>query len=878
MNWDWLKVSAMTLPFVPALCVRASAQAPAAPDTANFAFTIPWDDVTSGTATDLSFLNAKPAGVNGRIIVKDGHFVESETSRRIRFLGTNMALAQNFPTHEEAEKIAAHLAKSGMNVVRLHHLDYTGGLAKGNGSTLIDGRQADRQHLHPENLERLDYLIAQFKKNGIYLNVNLKVSRSLTPADGMPDSITKVPYTHQKRLDRFNKRWIELQKKYARDLLTHVNPYTGMSLIDDPAVMTVEINNENSIIWSYDARDLAQLPEPFKGDLRKLWNQWLLARYEGEDALRNAWSKGAGNLEESILTSANSWKKQNLLGALSELQVVPVTDTARRSAPDIRVNVLKAGDADWHVEAQMPALTLENQRTYTLSFRAKAQTQHQIRVGLYDDRDFHNCGLDARVNIGSEWKTYSYAFSAYDTTAKHVRISFALGAAAGTVDLADVQLMPGGPVLQDGESLRDQTIEIARPGTVQRHRDWMDFLAALDLQYATEMRSFLIHDLGVKAPIVDSQVDYGGVTGLYREKDMDFVDTHQYWQHPTFGKKNWDRQNWTIENSSATAALSEGSRKSSLYLLAGRRVVGKPFTISEFDHPAPNDYVVEMMPMIAAFGALQDWDAIYTFCCGPYGESVKTPGINNFFDQTNHPGKIGFYPAAAMIFRQALISPAPARMTLRLPEHAWYQVYGIQDAWNKVMADREMGMIFNHRVAVDPQNVPEDQPISKIVEPASPTENSAMNVSADGILTANSSQCAVIVGLIANRTSASGALEVQMQDMPFNFGAVTLVAMDDRPVSESSRMLLTIGSHFVNNQMKWNADRTSIGSQWGVGPVMAAALRGHVTCQIVGTRNVYRLDATGKRQSQLSATSDGGRLSFDIHPDDKTMYYEIVRE
>lgn len=45
-----------------------------------------------------------------------------------------------------------------------------------------------------------------------------------------------------------NERLIELQKDYARKLLLHVNPYTGLALADDPAVITVQINNEESAI------------------------------------------------------------------------------------------------------------------------------------------------------------------------------------------------------------------------------------------------------------------------------------------------------------------------------------------------------------------------------------------------------------------------------------------------------------------------------------------------------------------------------------------------------------------------------------------------------------------------------------------------------
>lgn len=33
---------------------------------------------------------------------------------------------------------------------------------------------------------------------------------------------------------------IELQKEYAKEPLRHVNPYTGLALIDDPAVVTIQ--------------------------------------------------------------------------------------------------------------------------------------------------------------------------------------------------------------------------------------------------------------------------------------------------------------------------------------------------------------------------------------------------------------------------------------------------------------------------------------------------------------------------------------------------------------------------------------------------------------------------------------------------------------
>ena len=56
---------------------------------------------------------------------------------------------------------------------------------------------------------------------------------------------------------------IELQHEYARDLLTHVNPYTGKRYADEPAVALIEISNEDGLIrewlWGNLRRSAARL-------------------------------------------------------------------------------------------------------------------------------------------------------------------------------------------------------------------------------------------------------------------------------------------------------------------------------------------------------------------------------------------------------------------------------------------------------------------------------------------------------------------------------------------------------------------------------------------------------------------------------------------
>ena len=119
----------------------------------------------------------------------------------------------------------------GINMVRLHFLD----LPAPRG--IIDSTRNDSRSFDAQQLDRLDFQIAEFKKRGIYVDLNLNVGRSYKAGDGVQD-FDKIQWG--KGLTLFDPRLIELQKEYAQNLLTHVNPYTGNEYRNEPAIAIVE--------------------------------------------------------------------------------------------------------------------------------------------------------------------------------------------------------------------------------------------------------------------------------------------------------------------------------------------------------------------------------------------------------------------------------------------------------------------------------------------------------------------------------------------------------------------------------------------------------------------------------------------------------------
>lgn len=243
---------------------------------------------------NYSHLLDAPAGKHGFVESRKGNFY-FEDGTRARFLGFNVATRSNTPDHETADKLAERFASMGVNIIRLHAADAPVGEEPWSWSSckeapLLDYTGGNSRTFNKEGWDRFDYFAAKLKEKGIYLHIDLIVARDFLDGDEL-DYPGGVP-SCMKRHCMYNQRLAELQMEYARAFLCHVNPYTGLALVDDPAVVTVQINNEDSAIKGPMGADAGEQMKPYRDEVQRRFNHYLLMKYYTRERLKEAWTYG----------------------------------------------------------------------------------------------------------------------------------------------------------------------------------------------------------------------------------------------------------------------------------------------------------------------------------------------------------------------------------------------------------------------------------------------------------------------------------------------------------------------------------------------------------------------------------------------------------
>ncbi len=238
-----------------------------------FAWEPPADPLREDCPIDLRSLNEPEAGAGGFVRRKGDHFVLGDGTP-VRFWMVQgdalMSMRKAMVDHH-----ARRLAKYGVNLVRLGMLG------------MFNHWKAGDDEAFAAKLDRLHYLIAALKREGIYVylghlywHTHVRVSED----DGFPGHGQGAAPVARLFVDPRMQQWY---KQWVRKLVTTPNPYTKLPVAKDPGVAIVEIQNESSMFfWTFK-------PDGFVPSTREMlqrsFGQWAAKRYGSTSAALKAW-------------------------------------------------------------------------------------------------------------------------------------------------------------------------------------------------------------------------------------------------------------------------------------------------------------------------------------------------------------------------------------------------------------------------------------------------------------------------------------------------------------------------------------------------------------------------------------------------------------
>jgi hypothetical protein len=830
----------------------------------------------------LIAIQSQPIGWNDtkdRIVAAGDHFAKD--GERIKIWGVNFCFGGNFPTHSDANKSAQRLAAAGVNSVRCHHMDtsnYPSGI----------WNPSDGAAIYPEALDRFDYYVNEMAKRGIYTNLNLHVGRKHSQYLGLPDPCTD----YDKIVGIFTPELIAAQKAYAHDMLDRVNPYRNIRVADDPAIAFVEITNEDSFFMWDGPQKLRSLPTYYANILKQQYNSWLGSQYGDTNGLRNVWNAHVEPLGPNVITSFerhfndptvepnNKWYLEQHNGCLADFTLAQYqSKTGAKLAPTV------IDSTEWHLQVKQAHLHLTAGQYYTLSFDAVAEQPRSISCNVMQEHDpWSNLGLYQQVTLGTTWQTFTFGFTA-TASDDNGRVTFSFGNNATPFYLTNVQLRTGGQTgLMADEFIETGTVRLFLDAAVkERTIDELRFLAETEKAYFDDMRSFIKNDLGCQA-LVTGTIVFGPL-GLYAQSDMDFIDSHAYWQHPVFPGTPWDPANWYIQQKPMTDYINEAT----LFGLAGCRLgkstnyAGKPFTVSEYGHPAPLDSQADCVPMIASFAAAQDWDGLWLFAYTHSYNSWDSNYFNSYFDIIHNPAKWGFYQAGASMFRFGGIGPVGNTQSFVGLTNPASPVAGLADLHYTYGSD--MFGVLTRNSSITRQDLLtkritntlyETGTITTPSEPNRTTVNWQIGSDGNGIYSVTGKSARVYTGHKEKFLAASNnTIEVNEP----NYVSLTITSLEPAytasPLPQKRKFLITAVGRCENTGMIFSSDRTTVGTNWGYAPVLIEPVRAKIRIPFKGLK-CYALRPDGTINTTVPTSLENGQTIIELSPTYQTMWYLVT--
>jgi hypothetical protein len=832
------------------------------------------------------------AGARGRVVLtSDGHLGFADGSR-LRIAGTNLQWSALWPDSAQAIAMAARFRALGINCVNLSTFDVA---SWSGGSILADGPTTLGGGLSPTQMKKLDWFLYQLRRHGVYYVFTFHNAWQPRGGDGVrqPDSLgwgSRMPLI-------FDPVVQNIHRGIMRLLLSHVNQYSGVAYKDDPALAYVIAAEDISLIayWLYSG-DIVRPNGAFANYtgsqhvalIDSLWHGWLRGKgYTTNAALDAAWRVVPANTENQLrnpgfedpFSSAWQLSVNTAQGAQAILQLSDGDKVEGSTSARVRIGSLDEGRIPYGIFLYQRISSLKRLGRYTLSFSAKTTPERMsraLRMYVYNGTfPFDWYGLDETVSITSQWKSYTFTFSARSSDEATANLAFFMGADSGDVFIDNVQLREVAiPGIAAGESVSSGTIRRSLIGDASispsRERDnslfYHERLTAL---YAS------IHRM-VRDTLNSSVL-------LCPSRRM-----ASYWeltaapQYDVYGASDW--------RNTPNSMLNE-AYGGTVYAAAQVRPKGKAFVMHHVSIAHPRPYATDLAMLFPAYAGVQDWDGVYFSSWSDFAVTGSEKiDSNSYWHIYDKPQILALLPVASSMIRTGAVATTPKELLIDNTREVIDQPsLHVTGAFSLSMSADGRIPLFR-RVALNlpfaaSESVLPHRDISAL---ADQVDVSALDAENEQVFwdAANATFRIVTPRVVMTGGGAAGRIttlpsmiiEQTSQGTPPVVGVASLTSL---PITESERSLLVISTRALNTGTVFNeAEGNGTFTTWGQAPLLmeGVGVRMSITAPLFDTLRVQPLDASGMSAGQAAVylPRTGGRFTVTVEPQvAQTPWYRL---
>lgn len=399
---------------------------------------------------------------------------------------------------------------------------------------------------------------------------------------------------------------------------------------------------------------------------------------------------------------------------------------------------------------------------------------------------------------------------------------------------------------------------------------FLRFLYELQDRVLAEQIRFVKETLDVKAMVTSLNHQNQIPLTLLRRR-FDLVDNHAYFDHPGFPEKQWSLP-FSYRQVSALRRMAVVPRN-----LMATRLPGKPFIVTEFNYCNPNLYRAEGGPLIGAYAALQNWDALYRFAWSHSASGIYKVGGAYGFDVVNDPMAQLSDRIAIAMFRRGDVAPAKVTYAYTVSPKCFER--NEFDAFP--VAFQNLGLIAGiGSVPEGDRTVPrgtveltpaqaknpaalKDTSIAKLWREAN-EKRIARSVTGQLRLDGNASSFTVTTPRTESITLASGSLAagtLRVKEASC-FQTVAAISLDDKPLTESSSVLVIQLTNVANTGLRFTNESRKVVTKTGHLPLLIQ--KGRATVELASARpfQVTALSCDGVPYGEVKGTLQNGVFRF----------------